>query len=92
MKTGGVGIWLFARHIAVIVLGLGMIGSYFWNYKDYSYLPPDVASKYQQPWKLYGGIFLACVGAAAMAFRYWWIRTGRQPLLFRSSGQTPEKR
>jgi hypothetical protein len=84
-------IWLFGRSIFCVLCGLGLIGSYFWYYQDYSYLPPDRAYQYQEHWRLYWGLVLVCVGIGAIAFRYWLIRSGHEPWFFKSKKQTPEK-
>jgi hypothetical protein len=63
-----------ARAIGAFLVGAYFVGDWCWHYQAYPYLPPDIAWRYTNPYKLYVGIFLLCVGALGAAVSYWLIR------------------
>jgi hypothetical protein len=54
----------------IILLGIGSIANWYWNYKDYSYLPAERAHQLNNYIQLYGGILFICVGLLVLGFRY----------------------
>ena len=60
-----------ARSVGAFLAGAYFIGDWWWHYKPYSRT---------QPYELYCGIFLVCLGALGAAVSYWLIlrRRSRQ--------------
>lgn len=60
-----------SRAVGAFVVGVVMVIHWWWNYREYKYLPSDVSWQRNSPYEFYCGIFLILVGVAGCAVVYW---------------------